>query len=203
MKWVDDLTRFVFLDDPPTKSDIIFIPGNAHAEPSEKAARLYHEGYAPLLLPSGRYSILSQTFPGQISGRKNYSGRFFTEWDFMHHILVSNGVPSEAILQENQATYTYQNALFSRKITDQLHLSVKKALIVCLPVHARRAYMYYETLFPDAEIRVCPVEDASITAKNWYFSNEGIDRVLGEIERCGSQFHDILWNLKEKEKGRD
>lgn len=54
LEWIDDITRFIFLSDKPQKADILFIPGNGHAEPSEYAAELYHQGYAPLFLPSGR-----------------------------------------------------------------------------------------------------------------------------------------------------
>ena len=52
LEWIDDIIRFIFLEDDPQPSDILFIPGNGHAEPSELAARLYREGYAPLVLPS-------------------------------------------------------------------------------------------------------------------------------------------------------
>ena len=64
-----------------------------------------------------------------------------------------------------------------------------------MPVHARRSRMYYETLYPDAELLVCPAPDAAITREIWLKSAKGIDTVLGEMERCGGQFHDILKDL--------
>ena len=66
----------------------------------------------------------------------------------MRRILMENGVPERAILREDEATYTYQNAIFSRKRTDAMKLTVSRGIICCMPVHARRAKMYYETLFP-------------------------------------------------------
>ena len=51
--------------------------------------------------------------------------------------------------------------------------------------------MYYSLLFPEAEIRVCP-GSASLNIDTWTETEEGIDTVLGEVERCGTQFHDIL-----------
>ena len=48
LEWIDDITRFIFLEDDPKPADILFIPGNGHAEPSEWAAKLYLDGYAPL-----------------------------------------------------------------------------------------------------------------------------------------------------------
>lgn len=192
LDWVKDIARFIFLEDAPKKADVIFVPGNGHALPSELAAALYLEGYAPYILPSGRYAIGSSGFAGQKSGARRYEGRFETEWAFMRHILMENGVPDNAILREDEATYTYQNAIFSRRRTDAENMTVRRAIICCMPVHARRSRMYYETLFPDAELLVCPAPGAAITRENWLQSEEGIDTVLGEMERCGGQFHAIL-----------
>ncbi|MBR2942169.1 MAG: YdcF family protein [Clostridia bacterium] len=192
LDWVRDITRFIFLNDLPQAADIIFVPGNGHAEPSELAARLYREGFAPRILPSGRYAIGTGAFCGQKSGAREYIGRFNTEWAFMRHVLMENGVPESAILREDEATYTYQNAIYSRKRTDKEQITVRRAIICCMPVHARRARMYYETLFPETELLVCPAQGVQINRENWMHEPEGIDAVLGEIERCGSQFHDIL-----------
>lgn len=192
LQWIRDITNFIFLSDTPKPADIIFIPGNGHAGPSELAAQLYREGYASRILPSGRYAIGTNGFCGQKSGSREYIGQFDTEWAFMRHVLMENGVPESAILRENEATYTYQNAIFSRRRTDSEALTIRRAIICCMPVHARRARMYYETLFPEAELIVCPVIDAPVTRENWMHEPDGIDTVLGEMERCGKQFHDIL-----------
>ncbi|MBQ7885609.1 MAG: YdcF family protein [Clostridia bacterium] len=195
LQWMKDIADFIFLADDPVLADIIFVPGNGHALPSELAARLYRSSYAPYILPSGRYAIGTNGFAGQKSGARRYEGKFETEWAFMRHILLENGVPESAILREDEATYTYQNAIYSRKRTDAEKLVISRAIICCMPVHARRSRMYYETLYPDAELLVCPAPGAAITRDNWLQSAEGIDTVLGEVERCGGQFHDILKDL--------
>ena len=192
LEWIRDVTDFIFLEDPPQPADVIFVPGNSHAEPSELAAQLYARGLAPHVLPSGRYAIGRGEFAGQTSGARTYTGRFETEWAFMRHVLLQNGVPDAAILREDEATYTYQNAIYSRWRTDAERLSVRRGLICCMPVHARRAKMYYETLFPEAELLVCPAPGAAVTRETWLQSPEGIDAVLGELSRCGGQFSEIL-----------
>jgi len=192
LEWIRDITDFIFLEDVPLRSDVIFVPGNGHAAPSELAARLYRDGFAPYVLPSGRYTIGSSGFAGQKSGDRQYEGCFETEWQFMRHILMENGVPESAILRENEATYTYQNAIFSRKRTDAENIAVSRGIICCMPMHARRSRMYYETLYPDAHLLVCPAQGTPITRDTWMHTEEGIDAVLGELSRCGGQFHDIL-----------
>ena len=59
MHFIEEFTNMIFLEDQPEKSDIIFIPGSGHAALAHTAARLYHSGLAPLILPSGKYSKLT------------------------------------------------------------------------------------------------------------------------------------------------
>ena len=48
---------FMFISNQPEKADIIFIPGNGYPHMAENAADLYKRGFAPYILPSGKYSI--------------------------------------------------------------------------------------------------------------------------------------------------
>lgn len=183
MKFIEDMTEFIFVEDKPEKADIIFIPGGNQGALAVRAARLYQEGYAPWVLPSGRFSkpIGRCTIPG-----------YKTEWEFLRDILLEQGVPEEAILEEREATFTYENAIYSRKVTDTLGLTIKRAILCPQASHARRALLYYEILYPDAKFFVCPTVTRGISRENWFLEDEKIDVVLGELERCGSQFHEIL-----------
>ena len=190
-----NFTDFIFVNDVPQKADVIFVPGNGYPQMAEYAAKLWNEGYAPWVIPSGRYSIVLGKFVGVLAHQEKYTGNYETEWDFLKDVLVKNGVDERAVLKENQATYTYQNAIFSRKLLDEQGIQVKKAIICCKEQHARRCKMYYELLFPEAELLVCPV-DVGVNRTNWFLSEEGIEEVLGEVERCGKQFHNIMKELE-------
>ena len=191
-KFLKQFTEFIFVNDQPSHADIIFIPGNGWPQMAERAAELYLEGYAPRLLPSGRHSITKGTFSGVRAGADVYSGTYGTEWEFLRDVLVKNGVPREAVLLEDRATYTYENALFSRKVTDQAGIAVNRGIICCREEHARRCLLYYQLVYPEAELLVCPAS-TGITRENWYLSSRGIEKVLSEVERCGTQFHRILY----------
>jgi uncharacterized SAM-binding protein YcdF (DUF218 family) len=117
---------------------------------------------------------------------------FATEWEYLSHILKENGVPDAAILREDEATFTWENAIYSRRNLDQAGISVKRAILACQAFHARRCLMYYQEQFPETEFLVCPVVTRGISKATWQQSEEGIDTVLGEVERCGSQFHAIM-----------
>lgn len=183
MDFVQDITEFIFVEHAPQKADIIFIPGGDQGSLAVTAARLFREGYAPLVLPSGRYS--------KPVGRCLIPG-YETEWEFLRDILVKEGVPEGSILEEKQATYTYENAICSRRVTDGLGLTIRRALLCPQACHARRALLYYKVLYPETEFFVCPTVTRDISRENWFLDGQKIDTVLGELERCGSQFHQIL-----------
>lgn len=189
MKFYQCITEFVFVEDQPEPADIIFLPGGNYPDAARNAAALYHAGYAPYIMPSGRYSISDGKFERQ---------GFETECDYLSEILRMEGVPDSAILRENQATYTYENAIYSRRKLMELDLPVKKALISCQAFHARRCLMYYQEQFPQVDFLVCPVVTRGIDKKSWRRTDEGIDTVLGEVERCGGQFHEIMRSWKDR-----
>ena len=195
MKFYDYMTEFIFVEHQPEKADIIFVPGGNYPDSARYAAQLYKEGWAPYVMPSGKYSIVTGKFvrAEQIQDVGNPEERVYeTEWDYLQGILIENGVPSEAVLKENEATYTYENAIYSRKKLDEMGMIVKKAILCCQAFHARRCLLYYQEQFPDTVFIVCPVITKGISRDNWYRTEDGIQTVLGEMERCGVQFHEIM-----------
>lgn len=215
VRFYDCITEFIFVEDEPQRSDLIFVPGGSYPDAAERAAILYHDGYAPYVMPSGRYSILRGRFvppedevlakkqdddlSNQFKALKTMEdgqqtcGGYETECDYLCDILRRCGVPERAILREDQATFTYENAIFSRKRAEELGLQIHRAILCCQAFHARRCLMYYQEQFPDTEFLVCPVVTKGISRGSWYQTRQGIDRVLGELERCGGQFHEIMY----------
>ncbi|MGN0334927.1 MAG: YdcF family protein [Lachnospiraceae bacterium] len=181
-KFLEELTNFIFLEDKPRKADIIFVPGSEEGTLAVTAAELYRAGYAPYVMPSGKFA--------KWTGHCLIPG-FETECDYFAHILQEEGVPEGAILRERESTYTYENAIYSRKLCDAQGLEIRRAILCPQAYHARRSKLYYQILFPDTEILVCPTITKGITRDNWFLDRKKIDIVLGEVERCGSQFHEI------------
>ena len=190
---IREITSFIFREDEPEKSDIIFIPGGAYAEIAEHAAALFRQSFAPMLLPSGKHSITNDSFRGARGPlSEKYPGPYRTEWDFLSDVLQKNGVAQTAILKENQATHTYQNAVFSRKAVDQANIHVKKAILCCQAFHARRCLLYYQMLFPDTTFLVCPAVTRNVSRDNWYQTPAGVDLVMSELSKCGDQLKPSL-----------
>ncbi|MDD3337498.1 MAG: YdcF family protein [Lachnospiraceae bacterium] len=191
-RFYENLTNFIFVEDKPEPSDVIFVPGNGYPQPGEEAARLWREGFGRWILPSGRYAVHVGHFMGVQSSQEKYDKDYGTEWEFIRDVLRINGVPEDVILREDRATFTYENAINSRKVTDAAGISVRKAIICCNTTHARRCLMYYQLLYPKTEFYVCPVVADGTDRYNWYKSEKGISKVLGEVQRCGEQFETII-----------
>ena len=156
-KFLKSSEEFIFAENKPEKSDIIFVPGNGYPQMAEKAAELFKKGMADWILPSGKYSVVNGKFSGVLEKSNVYDKEYGTEWEFLRDVLIKNGVPDQKILKEDQATFTYENAIYSRQVTDHAELEIERAILCCKSYHARRCLMYYrrtlqnrETIFTDA-----------------------------------------------------
>lgn len=190
MKFLRDITEFIFLEDLPEKADLIIVPGNTWPQPARRAAALYHEGMAPYIVVSGRYSKGQQMFAGAACEGDRYKGAYMTEADFLTDVLIREGVPETAVLQERKAEFTLENARYIRRLLEEKKMTVKKALICCQAFHARRCRMYFEYVFQDTDVEflMCPAVTQGISRCSWMESQKGLDTVLGELRRCGEQF---------------
>ena len=185
---ITDISNFIFISDTPVKSDAVFLPGGAHPEQPEYAAELYKKGFAKWVVPSGGVSVKRDKWPGVRSKADVYDGDYKTDCEFFTDVLIKNGVPAQAIVGEDKSGHTRDNAFFSRKVVDEKGIEIKTAIIVCKAFHARRCLMLYQMAFPDVSFTVCPVSCYNITKDNWFKTEQGIDRVMGELARCGNQF---------------
>lgn len=185
---IRDISDFMFLSDKPKPVDAIFLPGGCHPHQPEYAAELYKAGYAKWLIPSGGVSVKRTCWPGVQAKADIYDGTYETDCGFFADVLLRNGVPDEAIIREDRSGHTRDNAYLSAEIVRDRGLTIKTAMIVCKAFHARRCLMLYSMAFPETELIVCPVHVYNITKENWFTTEQGIDRVLGELWRCGGQF---------------
>lgn len=170
----DVITKFIFLETEIEKSDVILVPGGSHPQLMEKASELYHQQFAPYILPSGGATKNVET----------------TEWEFLNRVGIKRGVPQEAILKEDKATNTFENARYSWDVLNEAGMQAKKVILACKAGHACRAFLTYRTVFPqDVQFHIAPVIDnTGISKDNWYLTEEGIRRIMLEVEKIGRYF---------------
>ena len=102
-------------------------------------------------------------------------------------VLLEDGVPDSAILREDQATFTWDNARKSRQVTDAAGLDIRRAILCCKGCHARRALLYYQAAFPGTRFLVCPARCPGLNPEDWFLTPLGRETVLGEVQRLGGQ----------------
>lgn len=185
---IRDISDFIFMNDAPQKSDILFIPGTSQSAVTEKAAGLYCAGYAKYVLPSGMYSGKRGKFAAEKIDDLRYAGDYATDFAYCRHILMVNGVPEAAILREDRSTNTMENAAYSAAVLKELGIKIERAILCCQAFHARRAFMSYARHFPDTEILVVPTDTQGIRREDWFLHEKSYQRVMSEVRKCGEYF---------------
>lgn len=188
---IQDITTFIFMEDAPQESDIILIPGTSKSAVTEKAAELYRAGYAPYVLPSGLYSSSLGQFASENIDNPRYAGEYTTDFEYCKRILLENGVPESAILREDRATNSMENALYSAQAVKDAGVKVNQAILCCQAFHARRAFLSYACHFGGVELLVVPTKTQGIEKDDWYKSEKGYKKVMGEVAKCGVYFKDM------------
>ena len=160
---IEDISNFVFVENVPEKADAIMVVGGGFPELAETAAQLWKDNYAPFILVGGGIGAGLKKFQGPRTKKEIYNKEYLTECDFYTDVM-------------------------QKKLSVDAGLELKKVLLICKAFHARRCLMFYQSYFPGVEFLVIPCNAYNIGKNNWYLSEGGISRVLGEIKRCGEQF---------------
>ena len=161
-KFLNYFTDYIFVKDEPQKADVIFVPGNGYPQMAVHAAELWKEGFAPYVLPSGRYSTVLGHFAGVQDLAEQYGGNYETEWEFLRTVLQKTACRRKRFCAKTRRRYTYENALRSREVTDAAGIEVKKAILCCRNLHARRCILYYQLVYPETEF-FCLSSDIEFT----------------------------------------
>lgn len=118
------------------KSDCILALGSHDTRVADRAAALYLEGWAPLLIFAGGLGRLTEGMWTE------------TEADLFARIAVKKGVPKEAILIENRSTNTGENIILVRQLLKQRNLDPQSFIVVQKPYMERRSYATFAKNWP-------------------------------------------------------
>ncbi len=124
------------------KSDCILALGSHDLRVAERAAELYLQGFAPLVIMSG--------------GLGNFTKEMWSEKeaDKFAAVAIRKGVPEKAILIENKSTNTGENILFTQKLLEEKGLDPQIFIVVQKPYMERRSYATFKKHWPDKKLMV-------------------------------------------------
>ncbi|MBE1535443.1 YdcF family protein [Actinomadura algeriensis] len=114
------------LADPLSKADVILALGCHDTRVAVHAARLWHEGRAPLLVVSGGRGKIT-------SGWAEPEARVFAR------VAREHGVPERALLLEETAANTGENITATRRLLDGRGVAVRSGILVAKPYMTRRS----------------------------------------------------------------
>lgn len=119
--------RFLVVNEKPKKADVIVVLSGGGSERLEKGASLYHDGYADYVL------LTDSDAPGMT--KEN---------------AMALDIPEDALIEENKATSTYTNALYSKEKMEEYKLN--SAIVVTSDYHTRRTKLSFDRVFNDTNV---------------------------------------------------
>jgi len=124
------------------KADAILVLCSHDERVAERAAQLFHEGWAPLVIFSGGQGAITSSLWDE------------PEAERFARIAADLGVPRESILIEPHSTNTGENIEFTKRLLAERGLDLQKFIVVQKPYMERRAFATFRQLWPEKELIV-------------------------------------------------
>ncbi len=179
-----------------TRGNINFLNGKIRT-----AVQLYHQGWAPYLIVSGKFSAkVTETptlLPVEELQTAAVNGRIqekdvavaANKWDtglgacYMCDQAIQMGVPPEAILVENESLHTRENAEYVLTFLKQHNM--RKVILVTSPFHQLRTYLTFAKVFQPYGIEIINyyADTGEWHPATWFLSTEHRKLVNDETER--------------------
>ncbi len=156
------------------KSDCIIVLGSHDTRVAERGAKLFLEGWAPLLLFSGGLGNLTKGLWDE------------PEADKFANIALKMGVPANKILIENKSANTGENIRFSYNLLKEKNISVSKLILVQKPYMERRTFATFMKQWPGQKVKII-VTSPQINFEDYPNDNIKMDQVInimvGDLQR--------------------
>ena len=138
----------------PIKSDLIVALGGDSGERGQMAVALYKAGYAKKILLTG------------MEGGADATRRHYLHW--RSHFLLAQGVPAEALIFDDQAMSTHQEAINIAALLQAHHWH--RALVISDPPHMRRLDYCLQPVFEKAGLSYLLIQSYAPTwhADRWW-----------------------------------
>ena len=164
------ILRFVgeswIVEDADSKADalIVLSDDNFYADRATRAAELFREGKAPIVVASGR-----RLRP--VAGIA----------ELMEHDLVERGVPKDKIVRlAHDADNTQDEAEALTKLAAQRKWH--SVIVVTSNYHTRRARYIFHRVFPQGtEVRVASAHDGDFDPQHWWEKRKSVKRLTREF----------------------
>ena len=164
------------LNHPLKKADAILVLCSHDMRVAETGARVFLEGWAPLLI-----------FSGGLGGITRHLWQE-PEADQFAREAIRMGVPADAIVIENKSTNTGENVLFTKRLLHERGIDPHTFIVVQKPYMERRSYATFRKLWPEKDVIVTsprvPFDEYLAAYTNDALSPEDVVSIMvGDLQR--------------------
>jgi uncharacterized SAM-binding protein YcdF (DUF218 family) len=173
---VERIWNYHQLNHQLTRADAIVALCSHDTVVAERAAALYLEHWAPLLIFAGGLGVITRHLWKE------------PEAEQFARIATSLGVPEDRILKENRSTNTGENVLFTRRMLAERGLDLRRFIVVQKPYMERRAYATFRQVWPEAEVavtspRIAMDEYLARYSHESFTAGDVISIMVGDLQR--------------------
>ena len=170
------LWDYLCLHQPLKKADCIVGFGCYNEDIPRRAAQLYRDGFAPLVL-----------FTGGL-GRNTAQMWTESEAERFGRIALAEGVPENALLLETRSTNTAENIAFTRDLLAQKGIAASSILGVHKPYMERRIYAAWKNYWPEMPFEVTSYQQTMVqyleaNAQRGRSKRATIEMLVGDFQR--------------------
>lgn len=160
----------------PGKADVIVGFGNFNTNIARRAAELYHQGLAPVVLFTGG---LGRNTEGLLPEPE--AVRFA-------RVAMECGVPEGSILMEPDSTNTAENILFTRRLLEDRGIAHDRILGVHQPFMERRITAAMGVYWPEQAFSVTSPQTSvadylAVAKKQGVTENAAVSVIVGDFQR--------------------
>jgi len=134
--WIEKIWQYHQLNHELFRADAILALCSHDTVVAERAAQLFREGWAPLLIFAGGLGAITKHLWSE------------PEADQFARIAIRLGVPESSILKENRSTNTGENVLFTRQMLAARGIEPRTFILVQKPYMERRTYATFRKVWP-------------------------------------------------------
>jgi len=163
---------FHHLNQALASADCILVLGSHDTRVAERAAEVWKEGWAPLVLFSGNLGALT-------SGVWNRP-----EAEIFADVAEGLGVPRERMLIEARSTNSGENVVFSRALLEERGIQPTRAIAVQKPYMERRTYATFQQRWPELDVIVTSPQISFEDYPNAAVGREDVIHIMvGDLQR--------------------
>jgi len=168
--WLPQTGYMLVVSDPLEKADAIIPLGGGDPRRFIVAARLYDDGWAPLVVTTG------ELVPDYLFETEEQR----TLAELGAELVVAKGVPRDKVHVLNKGTSTYDEAFAVKKLCEEKKFS--KIIVVTTIFHTRRTRAVYRKAFEGSGIGtvIRPAEGGMYRTDEWWTREEDLIFVNNE-----------------------